>query len=64
MGKCPFCHESDLVPVKPEVGDGYVILEANTRTRKIQGDRALPVSLYGCLNCKSIVMQCPTLIPK
>lgn len=64
MSQCPFCHAENLVPVNPEDGDQYVILEANTRTRQFRTDRALPVNLYGCLNCKSIVMKCPTLVPK
>ena len=64
MATCPYSHIREQIPVKPEKGNGYVLLESDTKNRQIYQDYALPVKLLGCLNCKTITIQCPTLEPK
>lgn len=61
MDKCPYCGSGNIHPVKPEKGNGYVIIEADTKTHQIYHDYALPVQLYGCLDCKSVLMKCESL---
>ena len=57
MDKCPYCGSYNFGKITPTKGNRYGLTEINTNTKQVFADTLLIVDVYGCLDCKGIILK-------
>lgn len=55
---CPYYGSNKFAKVEPENPNiKYALTEVNIATKEFNPAKGIPVDLYGCLDCKAIIMK-------
>lgn len=61
--QCPTCNSQHMELVPPAAGTTYVLTCANTTVNPpdFLATTGLPLELYGCVECKTVIFKCESL---
>lgn len=60
--ECPFCHEKKAGKLDaPEPAERFLLVGYSQKTNTLFPDRGFPVDAYGCVSCKKVWLESPSL---